>query len=662
MERTMQRSLAPLLALLVAVLAATIASPAAAADHATLAGSVASGRVAIAHARVTVWVAGTQPGQATPLAHAVADRHGRFRLAYTPPASSGAVLYVTAARAGAVRLAATLGAPPAPQRIVVNEATTVATGFSQAQFIAGGRIGGPPPGPQNAALMAANLADVRTGAVSPVLAASPNGRQTSTLAKFGALANALAGCARSTRACPALSTVAATPQGHRPRGVLQAVANIAANPWHDVAGILRLSHAGPAPYRGALRSSRTLSDWMLPLRFVGDGKTMDGPGNFAIDRDGNVYVTNNYEYAAGQRTPTCGSDLLPVFTPDGRFAPGTPFQGGGLTGAGFGITLDSRGNVWVGNYGFAAPEPNCPADRQPPHDTISAFTPDGTALAPDGFRGTTDSGPGPFSWPQGTVADPSGDAIWVANCGDGKLVRVPTSDPNHATAFDAGLSQAFDIAIDHQGLVYATGLGNSKLAILRPDGTPIPGSPFDAATYGLDRPMGIAADSAGNMWIANSALINLPCPTTTLAPAGTPSVSLVSAGGAPVTHGAHGFTGGGLTLPWGIAVDGNDNVWVANFSDQRISQFCGVPARHCRPGTTTGDPISPDGTGYFFDGLVRVTGVQIDPSGNLWAANNWKRLPDVQTNPGGYQVVVYPGAAAPLRTPLIGPPVPLLGR
>jgi hypothetical protein len=77
--------------------------------------------------------------------------------------------------------------------------------------------------------------------------------------------------------------------------------------------------------------------------------------------------------------------------------------------------------------------------------------------------------------------------------------------------------------------------------------------------------------------------------------------------------------------------------------------------RTCPPGAETGDPISPDGSGYGFGGLVRNTGLAVDPSGNVWVANNWLTVP-VPTNPGGHQVVAFVGIAAPLRTPLIGPP------
>ena len=69
-----------------------------------------------------------------------------------------------------------------------------------------------------------------------------------------------------------------------------------------------------------------------------------------------------------------------------------------------------------------------------------------------------------------------------------------------------------------------------------------------------------------------------------------------------------------------------------------------------------GDPISPD-TGYRSDAIERITGGQIDPSGNVWLTNNWKIDSDGIVNPGGNAVVIAIGAAGPLKTPLIGPPI-----
>ena len=63
-------------------------------------------------------------------------------------------------------------------------------------------------------------------------------------------------------------------------------------------------------------------------------------------------------------------------------------------------------------------------------------------------------------------------------------------------------------------------------------------------------------------------------------------------------------------------------------------------------------------TGYRSDALERITGGQIDPSGNIWLTNNWKRDANPIRNPFGNAIVIAIGAAGPLKTPLIGPPVP----
>ena len=79
---------------------------------------------------------------------------GSFDISYPTQGRSNAVLYLIAGRGRAVRLAAVLGAVPAPRRVVVNERTTVAFGFALAQFVSGRGIAGRAPGPQNAAGMA----------------------------------------------------------------------------------------------------------------------------------------------------------------------------------------------------------------------------------------------------------------------------------------------------------------------------------------------------------------------------------------------------------------------------------------------------------------------------------------------------------------------------
>ena len=55
-----------------------------------------------------------------------------------------------------------------------------------------------------------------------------------------------------------------------------------------------------------------------------------------------------------------------------------------------------------------------------------------------------------------------------------------------------------------------------------------------------------------------------------------------------------------------------------------LSAVCGVRAKTCQRGVTTGEGLSPKKKGYRFTGLQRNTGVAIDGSGNVWVANNWE--------------------------------------
>jgi sugar lactone lactonase YvrE len=344
--------------------------------------------------------------------------------------------------------------------------------------------------------------------------------------------------------------------------------------------------------------------------------------------------------------------MLFKFTPTGHYAAGSPYRGGGLNGAGFGITFDPRGNVWVANYGFASPNCRFP----PPHDSVSEFTPGGRPLSPNPSATNPGGGftKGSISWPQGIVSDTAGN-IWIANpCNDGVTRYISGNPRTFATNRYPGIGKPFDIAFNTRGQAFVTANHSDAVAMINPDGTlarpPITGG-------GLHAPLGIAADSHGNMWVSNSALVDIPCQRgggITSNP-GPGSVTFINGSGVPA---AQPFTGGGLTTPWGVAVDGHDNVWVANFGNRRVSELCGTNPANCPAGTRTGQPISPS-TGYGFDGLTRNTGIQIDPSGNVWIANNWKNFPDPSGNPGGYQMVVYIGVAGPIRTPLIGPPRPL---
>ncbi|WP_368497277.1 hypothetical protein [Herbiconiux sp. A18JL235] len=534
------------------------------------------------------------------------------------------------------RSAASAAGSSTPHGLAVNERTTVATGFAMAQFVGSDGISGVAPGVVNSAGMAGNLVDPATGELAEVISSSPNGSETSTLPAFQSLVSMLAACVADDGACADL-LIASTPEGgERPGDTLQAFAEIAKHPGSSVVDLFDLARRGALPSQPGLATAPDA--WTLALRFDGDGQSLDGPGNFAVDADGNIWVNNNYEYGSDPKTAVCASDELFEFSPTGQFVDGSPYQGGGLSGSGFGVVIDPEtGDVWVSNYGFAAPAPGCPDDEQPPHNSVSLFRADGTPLTGD--TGITE---GELSWPQGTIIDDEG-SLWFANCNTSTLTVYPDRDPDQARVIGGlGLDQAFGL-VDNGTNIFATGTASSSVAVLGRDGTPVAGSPLTGA--GLDRPMGIASDAEGNVWIANSGAITLPCPDRPeVGPAATGSVSYIDAATGTLTG---PFQGGGVTTPWGITTDGDGNVWVAEFSGRRLVAFCGFDPSTCPPGSKTGDPLSPDDTGFSFDGLERSTGTVVDPSGNVWVTNNWQ-LDPVQTNPGGHHIIAFLGLAAPV--------------
>jgi hypothetical protein len=620
------------------------------------------------------------------LGSGISDSSGNFQIVYRIPRGLAndqqPVLFVEAERGAAMLASAIAVGSAVPTSVVVNERTTVATGNAFAQFVDGRMIHGNLYGMTNAVRMAENLASPETGAVGIVLNSSPNGTETSTLATFDSLSNVVANCVANDSNCAKLFAAATPPGRGAPTNVLQAIANVVKNPAYPGYPtnaddpIFELSQANPI-YQPALTQRPT--SWLLFLKITGgfyseqsSTNLMDGPGNFAIDEKGFAWLNDNYEPEPPDHFACAGRRLM-KFYPWGEPVPGSPFFGGGLSGAGFGITLDPTGHVWVGNFGFQDP-PCAFGPEAAPRNSVSEFQSDGTPISPP--QGYTE---GNISSPQGTVSDRQGN-IWIGNCGNDTVTVYRGGSPANELNISLGPTPArgnermkpFGVAIDLSGNAWIADNGTNTVSVISPAGkliATLPGT-NNGKTI-LTHPMGIAADIQGNMWVANSDYVDLPCPTPrSLGSATNPSIAMFQSSTREPYPGSP-FTGGGLTLPWGTSVDGDDTVWVFNFAavpvglpteiPTGISRFCGVNTKKCPPGMEVGQPISPS-TGYRSDALERITAGQIDPSGNIWMTNNWKIDANPVRNPGANALVIAIGAAGPIATPLIGPPVPFLKR
>ena len=120
-----------------------------------------------------------------------------------------------------------------PDRVVVNELTTVASAFTAARFIDGDAISGNLPGLRIAAGNAPNLVDPVTGKWGRAVLDPINSTQNTTLARLNTLAcliTAYGTVSDETWRSDFFQAATAT-AGKVPANTLQAMAGIAKTPW-----------------------------------------------------------------------------------------------------------------------------------------------------------------------------------------------------------------------------------------------------------------------------------------------------------------------------------------------------------------------------------------------------------------------------------------------
>jgi sugar lactone lactonase YvrE len=262
-----------------------------------------------------------------------------------------------------------------------------------------------------------------------------------------------------------------------------------------------------------------------------------------------------------------------------------------------GLVLDHNGNLFIADT----------YNRQ-----VRQVTPDGALRTVAGkerpdtgpIRFSGDGGPGPqaeLSFPTGLAVDRAGN-LFIA---DTENHRVRKVDPNGtittitgtgtagfsgegSTATSAELNAPRGLALDRAGNLFIADSANHRVRKLTPDGTivtvsgtGVPGFAGDggAATNGqLNRPLGLAADSSGNLFIVDS--LNY-------------RIRRVSPDGTITTVFGSGSTGDGETevtsrhYPSSVAVDPEGNLLIADPFHHRIWKVAGVAT----PGLIAGQPF-----------------------------------------------------------------------
>ena len=319
-------------------------------------------------------------------------------------------------------------------------------------------------------------------------------------------------------------------------------------------------------------------------RFVFGGFA-DGPGTvaqfstpvgMAIDGSGNVYVADP------------GNNRIRKITPEGTVTTlagsGTAgFADGAATVAQFkgpeGVAVDGSGNVYV-------------ADTT--NNRIRKVTSEGmvTTLAGSGLSGSF-NGTGNaafFANPKGVALDAAGN-VYVADTYTDKIRKVTASGvvttlagSTYGYADGIGTAAKFNfpgsVTVDGAGNVYVADCKNNRIRKVTPEGTVTTlagsgtaGFADGAATVAQFKgPFGVSVDGYGNVYVADSDNHRIRKVTpdgmvTTLAGGG----GGLNIYGVPIGGYADGSgTTAQFAYPFGIAVDGSGNVYVADSWNNRI--------------------------------------------------------------------------------------------
>jgi hypothetical protein len=407
-----------------------------------------------------------------------------------------------------------------------------------------------------------------------------------------------------------------------PTGVaVDGAGNVYVTDWNDIRKItpggVVTTLAGSAGQAGYVDGTGTAA------RFV-------GPGSVAADGAGNLYVTDSYSIRkvtpGGVVTTFAGSKDEPGYVNGTGTA--------ALFEALYGVAMDSAGNLYVTDGTI---------------DLIRKVTPAGVVTTLAGYpSGGSTGGPGDvaqFNGPSGVAADGAGN-VYVADRGNNTIRKV-TSDGFVTTlagtagqvgsADGTGSAARFNapnsVAVDGAGNVYVADSGNDTIRKITPGGvvTTLAGLAGVAAQYPnggvyepddgtgsaarFSDPQGVAADGAGNVYVADTAAQII----RKITPAGV----VTTLAGQPGRSGSRDGPGNlaQFLYPYDVAVDGAGNVFVAdsgNFTIRKITPG-GIVST---PAGTVGQPGGTDGRG---GGALFNTpqGLAVDGAGNVYVADIW---------------------------------------
>ena len=297
---------------------------------------------------------------------------------------------------------------------------------------------------------------------------------------------------------------------------------------------------------------------------AGTSASFNGPGEIAIDVNGNLYVSDS------------GNFQIRKLTSAGFVS---TFAGGG-SGANRvfnrpnGVSVDAAGDVYV------ADPPSHKIRKINAVGVVSVFAGTGAIGSADGI-GTSAT----FNTPNGVAVDASGN-VYVVDTGNQKIRKITAAGvvstlagtgvrgTNNGTAANATFTNPNAIAIDVNGNIYVAEYSTNTIRKIDVAGTvsTLAGTGLQGSADGAGQvanfngPNAIATDSSGNVYVAES---------------GNQKIRKISAGGIVSTlagTGARGSNDGPLrtatfSSPAGIVVDTNGSLYIIDSGNNKIRKI-----------------------------------------------------------------------------------------
>ncbi|WP_206105479.1 InlB B-repeat-containing protein [Paenibacillus thalictri] len=369
--------------------------------------------------------------------------------------------------------------------------------------------------------------------------------------------------------------------------------------------------------------------------YSGDGGAaiaaqMLNPAGMAIDSGGNIYFADLANYRI-RKIDTSGT----ISTVAGTGTGGYSGDGGPATSAQLwipsGVAVDSSGNLYI-------VDGNSDIRKVDTSGNISTVVGTGTGgYSGDGGAATAAE----LFFPQGNIAVGSDGSLYIADTFNHVIRKVDASgtistvagtgdsgysgDGGPATA--AKLNMPYSVAIDSSGNLYISDSQNNRIRKVDVTGTISTVAGAGGAGYSgdggiataaqLNVPNGVAVDSSGNLYIADSRNLRI----RRVDSSGT--ISTVAGTGAPGNSGDGGAAiAAKLNSPQGVAVDSGGVLYIADTTNNRIRKLgllytlsfnsnggSVVASKDVSGGSAATEPTAPTQTDYQFAGWYSDSGL-----------------------------------------------------